>query len=86
LDVVDHMVERLQLLAPGRVIETMLRRRLLGLTTRKDPTPENQDRVDHEPTHGYAPPGMMIRQSNALLIRVVGSAIRQTWLKVAAGR
>jgi hypothetical protein len=46
----------------------------------------DQDDVDRDAVYGNASPGIVIRQSNALLIRVVGSAVRQTWLKVAAGR
>jgi hypothetical protein len=33
---------------------------------------ENQDCVDHESVHGYAPSSMMIRQSNILLSALCG--------------
>jgi hypothetical protein len=37
-------------------------------------------------THENTPTDINMHHERALLIRVVGSAIRQTWLKVAAGR
>jgi hypothetical protein len=41
---------------------------------------------DHDALHGTAQPSIVICHRYTLLIRVVGSAVRQTWLKVAAGR